>query len=142
MKYSHNTDIRLINKTHPPKKKKKHTHTHTKQILSITPPKKKKNAGFKRKKKKKTWRPKLNAQSREGPNKQSYLKLLTNKMAQIFIILYLIPDTVRWAVESWERRRAENQREAEDRVNSGDWRVERKVKFLGFWFVIVLWLIS
>ena len=39
-----------------------------------------------------------------------------------------------------ERRRAENQREAEDRLNSGDWRlerggeqrVERKVKFLGF----------
>ena len=58
------------------------------------------------------------------------------------------PDTVRWAVESWERRRAENQREAEaallepwavvcwadeNRLNSGDWRVERKVKFLGFW---------
>ena len=33
--------------------------------------------------------------AREGPNKQSCLKFLTNKMAQIFIILYLIPDTVR-----------------------------------------------
>ena len=30
--------------------------------------------------------------AREGPNKQSYLKFLTNKMAQIFIILYLIPE--------------------------------------------------
>ena len=38
------------------------------------------------------------------------------KMAQIFIILYLIPDTVRWAVETWEGRRAENQRT--------DWTVE------------------
>ena len=33
--------------------------------------------------------------AREGPKKQSYLKFLTKKMAQIFIILYLIPDTVR-----------------------------------------------
>ena len=45
-------------------------------------------------------------------------------MAQIFIILYLIPEG-RWAVETWERRRAENQREAEDRLNSGAWRLER-----------------
>ena len=64
--------------------------------------------------------------------------------AQIFIILYLIPDTVRLErggeQRIRERRRAENQREAEDRLNSGDWRlerggekrVERKVKFLGF----------
>ena len=99
---------------------------------------------------------KVTKPAREGPNKQSYLKFLTNKMAQIFIILYLIPDTVRWAVESWERRRAENQREAEaallepsavvcwadeNRLNSGDWRVERKVKFLGFWvdLFVLIW---
>ena len=64
--------------------------TKKKKILSIT---KKKNKGLKKiKKKKKTLRPKLNAQSREGPNKQSCHKLLTNKMAQIFIILYLIPE--------------------------------------------------
>ena len=79
-----------------------------------------------RKKKKKTWSPNLTPSpgrvqaSREGPNTQSYLKFLTNKMAQIFIILYLIPEPqnlirwgeVRWAFETWERRRAENRREA------------------------------
>ena len=29
-------------------------------------------------------------------------------------------------VESRERRRAENQREAEDRLNGGDWRLEQR----------------
>ena len=47
--------------------------------------------------------------ARERPNKQSYLKFLTNKMAQIFIILYLIPE-----VRGGEQLRLE-MREAESR---------------------------
>ena len=101
-----------------PTKKKKNT----KQILSITKKKKKlegpnltPSPGRVQAALMINWKVinKVTKPAREGPNKQSYLKFLTNKMAQIFIILYLIPDTVRWAVETWERRRAENQREAE-----------------------------
>ena len=79
-----------------PTQKKKKKKYKTKQILSIT--KKKKKC---RLLKKKLEGPNLTPSTgrvqaaREGPKKQSYLKFLTKKMAQIFIILYLIPDTVR-----------------------------------------------
>ena len=80
-------------------------------------------------------------------------KTLTNTHSQGFSrkkngpnIYNFIPDSWYGEVSSWDLRGAES-RESEDRLNSGDWRlerggeqrVERKVKFLGFWFVIVLW---
>ena len=85
-----------------------------------------------------------------SPNKQSNLKFLTKKMAQIFIILYLIPEPQN--LSSWDLREAESRESErgwdENRPNSGDWRLERggeqrlerKVKFLGFWvdlFVLI-----
>ena len=67
------------------------------QDLLIRPTKKKKNPIYNQKKLEGpnlTPSPGRVLAAREGPNKQSYLKFLTKKMAQIFIILYLIPDTV------------------------------------------------
>ena len=68
------------------------------QDFLIRPIKKKKNKTnpiYNQKKKSKKLEGPVQGGSREGPKKQSYLKFLTNKMAQIFIILYLIPDTTR-----------------------------------------------
>ena len=87
-------------------------------------------------------------------NKQSYLKFLTNKMAQIFIILYLIPEPqnlIRWGGQlrlerGGEQRIRERLRRSSWRLNSGDWRLERggehrlerKVRFLGIWVVLFI----